>query len=256
MRLEEKMLLRHYTEQIEQAAERGVETGKNLIAKARRLVPQINKLVRSERGLMASDATSDMRSLSSMNEAAILEWLNSTTHAEIAKFLDRYSKKQERVLNEFEAFLPDAKSLIQDIRGLKGYIAEMASLTTKAINEHEKTARGANALRSIELPKGVRKGVYFLQGNLSGTIKIGCSGDAPFRIAELRRMNGERLSIVGFIATPDYEKLERRIHQSFNFCHLHDEWFRPDPKLRNYVLFEVPLLSANFSDNQLPLGGL
>lgn len=76
--------------------------------------------------------------------------------------------------------------------------------------------------------------VYFVQGKITGNIKIG-NTDAerfPKRFNEFQ--SSDQLVCLNTIADGD-AALERELQDRFAFCHSHGGWFKPAPELLLYI---------------------
>ena len=82
-----------------------------------------------------------------------------------------------------------------------------------------------------------RNDVYFIQGKITGYIKIGFSTNSLARIQILRKSNGEELEILHIIKDTSRQQ-EKDLHKKFKQYHLHDEWYRPGEKLLTFITKE------------------
>lgn len=72
-------------------------------------------------------------------------------------------------------------------------------------------------------------GVYFIQGRVTGLIKIGFSRDVASRLEALRSASPDALDVLGVV--DGGQALERALHARFREFTEHGEWFRPSPDL-------------------------
>lgn len=93
----------------------------------------------------------------------------------------------------------------------------------------------------------VISGVYFLQPEAGGPIKIGYSTNVEMRVRELQRMNAVPLRLLGTIGAPC--DLERWLHDRFAEFRLHGEWFEPCAELLAFAAGE----ESNPFDSTVPL---
>lgn len=80
---------------------------------------------------------------------------------------------------------------------------------------------------------GTIRGVYFIQGELSGLIKIGYSRNIVARICDLQSGSGEHVVLLGIVRGSS--SIERNLHKRFDKYRRHGEWFEPDPVILKYV---------------------
>jgi hypothetical protein len=81
------------------------------------------------------------------------------------------------------------------------------------------------------------EGVYFLQAQDSGAIKIGSSKCITTRAYEIQTSNHEQLTILGVIDVVGSPRgrLERSLHRQFEGARIRNEWFRPTPELLQLI---------------------
>lgn len=77
-------------------------------------------------------------------------------------------------------------------------------------------------------------GVYFIQGDGGGLIKIGVSSDVEARLRQHQAGCPVILRRIGLIV--DANALEEaRLHERFAHLREHGEWFRPEPDLLAFI---------------------
>lgn len=70
------------------------------------------------------------------------------------------------------------------------------------------------------------EGVYLIQAQPSGKVKIGWSDDAFRRLTELQTSSHETLSVVGVL---DLDRAsEKHLHTRFRHLNVRGEWFEPE----------------------------
>lgn len=72
---------------------------------------------------------------------------------------------------------------------------------------------------------------YFIQRVPNGPVKIGRTGNARKRLAELQTASAEQLVILGVITS----NRERELHEKFASKRMSGEWFRCDDELERYM---------------------
>lgn len=72
---------------------------------------------------------------------------------------------------------------------------------------------------------------YFIQRVPNGPVKIGRTGNARKRLAELQTASAEQLVIRGVITS----NRERELHEKFASKRMSGEWFRCDEELEQYM---------------------
>jgi|SRR5579872_1937309 len=77
--------------------------------------------------------------------------------------------------------------------------------------------------------------VYFVQGALTGLIKIGVSSRTLIRIAALATTSPDRLTVLGVLPCWDHGRTEQKIHEYFDGLRVHGEWFSPAPGLTRWI---------------------
>lgn len=82
---------------------------------------------------------------------------------------------------------------------------------------------------------------YFIQAVDGGPIKIGVSVDPRKRLKSLQTSSHQELRIIGTLKG----NREPELHEKFSELRLKGEWFRDDPKLKMWILFnaKTPRLS-------------
>lgn len=76
---------------------------------------------------------------------------------------------------------------------------------------------------------------YFVQGQLTGLIKIGHSIDPCKRLRELQVGSPDRLTLLGTCNVDIEQSAQRR----FKGIREHDEWFRPAPELLAFIYMKT-----------------
>lgn len=79
--------------------------------------------------------------------------------------------------------------------------------------------------------------VYFIRSGSDGPIKIGFSSSLKDRFADLSRMNGQPITLLGWIRGELED--ERALHVRFSASRLHGEWFSPTSELLRLILSEA-----------------
>ena len=74
--------------------------------------------------------------------------------------------------------------------------------------------------------------VYFFQGCDTQRIKIGISKDVQRRLKSIQAP--EPLKLMGIIKSGG-KRLEKELHQRFESLRVHNEWFKPDTELLEYI---------------------
>lgn len=82
---------------------------------------------------------------------------------------------------------------------------------------------------------GSRRSIYFIQGEVTGLIKIGLAIDVRARLKDLQQGSPDRLSILGVMLCHQRGALERELHRRFDDCRAHGEWFEPRPALLAFI---------------------
>lgn len=90
-----------------------------------------------------------------------------------------------------------------------------------------------------EWPNAPATQIYFLQGEVSGLIRIGIARDIKARIASHRSSSPEPLKWLGDM--PGGLPLERKIHAAFKYCRLKGSWYRPEQELLDTIARVVVL---------------
>jgi hypothetical protein len=73
--------------------------------------------------------------------------------------------------------------------------------------------------------------VYFVQAVELRLIKIGSAKRVWRRLSAIRVGSPDRLNLLGVIPTDQPVKLERELHEAFDYARSHGEWFNPNPEL-------------------------
>ncbi len=71
--------------------------------------------------------------------------------------------------------------------------------------------------------------VYFIQGQITGLIKIGWTISVEGRLFTLQASSPDKLKVLGWF--PGNGREERALHKHFASCRSHGEWFFPEPEL-------------------------
>ncbi len=79
------------------------------------------------------------------------------------------------------------------------------------------------------------RGVYFVQHDGSGPIKIGAAWNIAQRVRMLQTGNPYPLHLRGYIADDQPHVLEKQLHARFAALRLGGEWFRSDPPLQAFI---------------------
>jgi hypothetical protein len=82
-------------------------------------------------------------------------------------------------------------------------------------------------------------GVYFVQHDTNGPIKIGHAGDIALRLRLLQTGNPYPLRLLGYIATANGGAYERSWHERFRSFRLGGEWFTPAAALLSAITVET-----------------
>lgn len=76
--------------------------------------------------------------------------------------------------------------------------------------------------------------IYFVQGVVSGHIKIGFSTNVMSRMSSLATGSAEQLRLLG--AIPGSHSDEQALHRTFRHFRLKGEWFESAPDLIGYII--------------------
>lgn len=87
-------------------------------------------------------------------------------------------------------------------------------------------------------PVGRRRFVYFVQGAITGMVKIGIARSPKRRLLAIRTDCSEPVELVGLIDAPDAAQMEAALHRQFAADRSHGEWFRPSPALLDHIANE------------------
>ena len=79
-----------------------------------------------------------------------------------------------------------------------------------------------------------RKNVYFIQGEITGLIKIGQADDPLVRLKLLQIGSPDYLRLLGSMRC--FEQSETILHETFKASRVHGEWYRPTEKLLEFIL--------------------
>ena len=86
----------------------------------------------------------------------------------------------------------------------------------------------------LHTPPPPNRGVYFIQAETGGPIKIGVARDVLRRLDALQIGNPLTLRIIGVITDVDLYD-ERDMHNRFAHLRLRGEWFTDDPAIHAYL---------------------
>lgn len=75
--------------------------------------------------------------------------------------------------------------------------------------------------------------VYFIQGESGGPVKIGYTTDIKRRLKELQSGSIDILQIL--LVVPGNKVYEQYLHSKFENYRLKGEWYKPDPKIFEYM---------------------
>jgi hypothetical protein len=75
--------------------------------------------------------------------------------------------------------------------------------------------------------------IYFIQGSLTGLIKIGHTTYIKSRFKALESACSEKIYVIKTI--PGDSLAERRLHEKFFHLRYHGEWFYPGKDLLEYI---------------------
>jgi len=93
---------------------------------------------------------------------------------------------------------------------------------------------GLNGRAEDELARETpNAGVYFVQGERGGPIKIGVASDVEARVSALQVSHHEKL-VVRLVVAGDAAR-ERAFHRQFRKHRIRGEWFAPDPELLKFI---------------------
>lgn len=83
-------------------------------------------------------------------------------------------------------------------------------------------------------PQTAKSYVYFVQGQLTGLIKIGFTEqDVNSRISSMQTGSPDRLKLLGML--PGSRVAEVKLHRRFAEDRDHGEWFRPSEALLEFI---------------------
>jgi T5orf172 domain len=81
-----------------------------------------------------------------------------------------------------------------------------------------------------------RRYVYFVQGEKTGLLKIGCSSDVQRRLRDMQGGSPDVLRVIKvFGPICQAYRIEQAFHDAFTEHRKHGEWFTPDKALLAYV---------------------
>lgn len=114
---------------------------------------------------------------------------------------------------------------------MKGLIAERASIRG--------TRRGQDPARcNVRIEGRTRRhpGVYYVQGELTGLIKIGLSNNVQKRLNNIQGSPPDRIRVLAIDwRNADRGHVEAELHQRFRASRAHGEWFEPTPELLAHI---------------------
>ena len=87
-----------------------------------------------------------------------------------------------------------------------------------------------------------KPGIYFVQAEDGGLIKIGWSIDCEHRLRDMQIGSPVRLKLL--VIVPGNRKRERQLHQHWAHLRAHGEWFRPAPELLESIAHSQRLMDA------------
>lgn len=90
----------------------------------------------------------------------------------------------------------------------------------RAVDAHHQAVRG---------PAPPEGGVYFAQRGPNGPIKIGYSDDPARRLAEIRPLMPEPLTVLAVMRVERH--VERLLHRNFASARIRGEWFKPSASI-------------------------
>lgn len=95
---------------------------------------------------------------------------------------------------------------------------------------------------SRRVPRGSRvRHVYFIQGAVTGLIKIGVADHVASRLSMLQPASPDILKVLATIRCERYGALERELHARFAAHRRHGEWFSPHPEILSYIANPEPV---------------
>jgi hypothetical protein len=77
--------------------------------------------------------------------------------------------------------------------------------------------------------------VYFIQGERTKLVKIGVTDDIERRMATLRLMSPDKLTLIGVVVCKKSGGMERALHDRYAEARAHGEWFYPVPNLMAWI---------------------
>lgn len=77
--------------------------------------------------------------------------------------------------------------------------------------------------------------IYFIQDKKSNAIKIGLSTNPRRRLRSIQAYNPNVLHLLLTLDTDNPKKTERLLHEKFQKCHIHGEWFKETMELRSFI---------------------
>lgn len=84
--------------------------------------------------------------------------------------------------------------------------------------------------------------LYFIQGELTGLIKIGKTESNPAdRMRSFQTGSPDRLLLLKSICYPKVQNYEKEVHDRFAHLRIHGEWFRPDDDLLLFIKNAIDL---------------
>lgn len=141
------------------------------------------------------------------------------------------SLKKKRIIGKYLSEVESIKGRNFSIAAAGGFdlnVEEMDHyiwLSSLSLDEFEEQLR---TVKEVYKPY-----VYFLQSDIGGPIKIGCSSNIPRRAEEIQMYCPFRLVPIG---TMDGDLIEeQKIHKQFERSRLHGEWFTDTPKLHQFI---------------------
>jgi hypothetical protein len=97
------------------------------------------------------------------------------------------------------------------------------------------TPTGRDVAEQLErtTPPPTGGGIYFIQGHVTGLIKIGYASNIESRLSMLQCGSPDVLLLIGCERAPRSREWE--LHQLFAYARAHGEWFKPTNGLLAYI---------------------
>jgi hypothetical protein len=110
----------------------------------------------------------------------------------------------------------------------------------KRVREEQLSINGAFHLARKGLGKHCY--IYFIQAELGGPIKVGCSFDPERRLRQLQLLCPFKLKLLGRLIGSRAD--EKKMHEAMRKHHAWGEWFHPS----RYLMGMVEMAAANMID--------